>query len=168
MEDQKKTQIFSTARSGWCQRWNKTVAKRYRAIYFTNHCFYFCPMLKSNICIPEIGSKVFRFNDIGLLKWYLWVLARVGCKNAGACESILKQTNANIHHYHFNNSFILEQKYLAVNLHELWVKFLSKFNVDWWYCILHQGVRYRQPHCSPVQYATGYTRHFCENLLKNS
>ena len=53
-------------------------------------------MLKSNICLPEICSKVFRFNDIGLL-------ARVGCKNAGACESILKQTSITI--FVYNGAF---------------------------------------------------------------
>ena len=43
-----------------------------------------------------------------LLNWYWWILARVGCKNARACEcGILKPTSANIHQYQFNNSFII-------------------------------------------------------------
>ena len=46
-------------------------------------------------------------NFIGLLNWYWWILARVGCKNARACECILKPTSANIHQYPFNNSFII-------------------------------------------------------------
>ena len=44
---------------------------------------------------------------IGLLNWYWWILARVGCENPRACECILKPTSANIHQYQFNNSFII-------------------------------------------------------------
>ena len=50
-------------------------------------------------------------NILGLLNWYCWILARVGCKNARACECILKPTNANIHQYQFNNSFIVLWRY---------------------------------------------------------
>ena len=45
-------------------------------------------------------------------------------------------------------------------------EFILNFNVEWWYCISRQSVQYRQPHCSPVQYATGYKRQFCGKVRK--
>ena len=35
----------------------------------------------------------------GLLNWYWWIFTQVGCKNARACECILKPTSVNIHQY---------------------------------------------------------------------
>ena len=84
----------------------------------------------------NIGSKTQHYcmaNNIGLLNWYWWILAWVGCKNARTCECILKLTNANIHQYQFNNSFIIQQKHFSVNLHELWVTFIPNSMVEWWY-----------------------------------
>ena len=46
------------------------------------------------------------------------------------------------------------------------VKFIWNSDVHWWFCIYRQCVQYHQPHCSPIKYATGYTRRICGNLRK--
>ena len=45
-------------------------------------------------------------------------------------------------------------------------EFISNFKVEWWYCFLRQSVQYREPHYSPIKYATGYTRQFCGKVRK--
>ena len=56
-------------------------------------------------------------NIIGLLNWYCWILARVGCKNVRACECILKPTNANIHHNQFQVNIYLDLTYCECFMH---------------------------------------------------
>ena len=44
----------------------------------------------------KLTEQCFSYIIKELLNWYWWNLARVGCKNARACECILKPTSANI------------------------------------------------------------------------
>ena len=43
---------------------------------------------------------------------------------------------------------------------------VSHLPVERWYCVSRQSLLYRQPHYSPVQYATGYMRSFCGKVRK--
>ena len=45
--------------------------------------------------LPSRAGNIYYTCNIGLLNWYWWILARVGCKNARACEFILRPTSAN-------------------------------------------------------------------------
>ena len=87
-------------------------------------------------------------------------LARVGSKNARACECILKPTGASIHLYQVNNFFIIKVKqFFYVFHHELWVN-VTKLLIK----ILRQSVEYRLPLYS---HATGYTKRFMERYENN-
>ena len=56
-------------------------------------------MIKNNIEIDDVKSNLVEDNKLLYIQGtiFSWILTRVGCKNAGACECILKQMCANIH-----------------------------------------------------------------------
>ena len=65
----------------------------------SGHCFQAPPTDPPPNNPPTVRKKKSRI--------VILLLARVGCKNARACEGIIKPTSANIHHFHFNNSFVI-------------------------------------------------------------
>ena len=92
----------------------------------------------------------------GYRNWYWWILERVGCKTARACECISKPTSVNIHQYQFNNGYL--PLFYITNFffksYNVFQSSLFQVLMNWWYCILRQSVQYR----SQIEYATGCTR----------
>ena len=72
--------------------------------------------IKSFIHYLSIDTEV-------LLHWYWWILARVGCKTARACECILNPTSANVHKYQLSNPFIIWLKHFLLILTRFCFKF---------------------------------------------
>ena len=85
--------------------WSKTMRDNHAMRVLTSlntksgHCFQTPPTDPSPNNPPTACKKKSRT--------VILLLAQVGCKNARACECIIKPTSANIHHYHFNNSFVI-------------------------------------------------------------
>ena len=79
-----------------------------------------------------------------LLEWngLCWYELSYYARNAWACQCILKPTIANIHQYHFNNSFmILLTHFLVINT-KFEFSLFQIINIEWWYCILCENVQY--------------------------
>ena len=94
-------------------------------------------ILKYFLRTDIVYKGYWQLNIIGLLNWYWWILARVGCENALACAS--KCAILTIALLPSSICYWLHKYFCGkINLHELWVKFFSNANVDWWYCILRQ------------------------------
>ena len=75
-------------------------------------------------------------NNIGLLNWYWWILARAGCKMPELARAIQSQ-RVSIFTIDISSitPFFIYLKLCSVNLHIFWVKFISDSYVEWWYFI---------------------------------